>query len=413
MVSSRTYTQLLTVEYWRRVAGFSRFVGHRLIVDRCLQTAGSLTYTTLLAIVPLFTIALTMFAAFPVFSRYAWRFRSFLLSNLVPETGGKLVGTYMRQFADNAERLTALGMVGLVLTALLLVFTIEKAFNEIWSVNRPRKLMSRTLIYWATLTLGPVLIGVSLSLTSWLFKQTTLLDSLPVAEALLVRVGPLSLMFAMLTLLYVAVPNCYVPRSHGLAAAAVVTVLLELMKILFGYYIKQFGTYQLVYGAFAAFPIFLVWLYVCWVIVLGGAVLSASLSYWHGDGWRWERHHGTRFEQAVRILMTLAQAHTHGEVLHIDTLRRRVGLGIDATHGLLEVMSERGWVEASREGAWLLATSIERIRLVDIFETVVTPLSASVESGIRLNINGMVTALDETLADYAERLGREDEGQPA
>ncbi|TJZ71731.1 YihY family inner membrane protein [Chitiniphilus eburneus] len=400
---------LLTLAYWRRLGGFSRFVGHRLVADRCLQTAGSLTYTTLLAIVPLFTIALTLFSAFPMFSSYSGKFRSFILSNLVPDTGGRVVGTYMRQFADNAERLTALGMIGLAITALLLVFTIEKSFNEIWGVKKPRKLLSRTLIYWASITLGPLLIGISLSLTSWLFQQSSLLDSAPFAETLLLKLGPMSLMFASLTLLYVAVPNCYVPRSHGMIAALIIAVLLELMKKMFGLYVKQFGAYQLVYGAFAAFPIFLLWLYVCWVIVLGGAVMAASLSYWHGDGWRWERHHGTRFEQAVRILMTLAQAHAHGEVLHIDALRRRVGLGIDATHNLLEVMSERGWVEATRDGAWLLAGSIDRIKLVDVFEAVVTPLSATVESGITRHIQGMVATLDETLAEYAARL---DEPQP-
>ncbi|UXY16112.1 YihY family inner membrane protein [Chitiniphilus purpureus] len=398
---------LLTVHYWGRLAGFTRFVGHRLVVDRCLQTAGSLTYTTLLAIVPLFTIALTLFSAFPMFSAYAGKFRSFILSNLVPETGGRAVAMYMRQFADNAEKLTALGMIGLVLTALLLVFTIEKTFNQIWGVRKPRKLLSRTLIYWAALTLGPLLIGISLSLTSWLFQQNALVENAPLIEALLLKLGPSLLMFVSLTLLYVAVPNCYVPRSHGMLAAVLVAILLELMKKLFALYIQLFGGYQLVYGAFASFPIFLLWLYVCWVIVLGGAVLAASLSYWHGDGWRWERHHGTRFEQAMRILMTLAQAHTHGEVLHIDALRRRVGLGIDATHNLLETMSERGWVQATRAGEWLLSGSIDRIRLLDLFEAVVTPLSATVETGLARHITGMTAALDETLTQYAARLDDE------
>ncbi|KAF0814071.1 hypothetical protein IGB42_01751 [Andreprevotia sp. IGB-42] len=397
MAISIPYQQFLTVAWWRRALGFSRFVGHRLLADRCLQTAGSLTYTTLLAIVPLFTIALTLFSAFPMFSDYSGRFRSFIISNLVPDTAGRVVGTYMRQFSDNAERLTAFGMIGLAITALLLVFTIEKTLNEIWGVRRPRRLLARTLIYWATLTLGPLLLGISLSLTSWLSQTTGLSSDFP----LLLRLGPMLLMFATLTLLYLTVPNCYVPRSHAVSAAVAAGVLLEIMKNLFGLYIRLFGNYKLLYGAFAAVPIFLLWLYVCWVIVLGGAVLSASFSYWHGDGWRWERHHGTRFEQAIRILLTLAQAHANGEILHIDTLRRRVGLGIDATNGLLERMAERGWVDASRDGEWILAASITHITLLDIFELMVTPLTAKVETALEITIAGMRVPLMQTLADYA------------
>ncbi|WP_432723622.1 YihY family inner membrane protein [Jeongeupia wiesaeckerbachi] len=394
----RPFPRLNELADWRRLSGFARFVAQRLVADRCMQTAGSLAYTTMLAIVPLFTIALTLFSAFPMFSGYSGRFRAFILSNLIPDTAGRVVGTYMRQFSDNAEKLTALGMVALAITALLLVFTIEKTLNEIWGVQKPRRLLSRTLIYWAALTLGPLVLGVSLSLTSWI--------SHGLGTTWLFVIAPVALSFASLALLYLAVPNCYVPRAHALTAAAVTTVLLELMKKLFALYIQQIGAYKLLYGAFAAFPIFLLWLYLCWVIVLGGAVLSASLSYWHGDGWRWGRHHGTRFEQAVRILMTLAQAHSNGEVLHIDTLRRRVGLGLDATQALLERMSLRGWVEASRDGEWLIAVAIERITLLDIYEQVVTPLTANVEAGLVPTIAAMRQPLTATLADYIDTLDK-------
>ena len=397
MAPRLVYQTLLTLSFWRRLGGFTRFVGQRLVADRCLQTAGSLTYTTLLAIVPLFTIALTLFSAFPMFSDYSGRFRSFILSNLVPDTAGRVIGTYMRQFSDNAERLTAFGMIGLAITALLLVFTIEKTLNQIWGVRRTRPLLARTLNYWATLTLGPLLLGVSLSLTSWLYQHAGLSGDFP----LLLRLGPILLIFVTLTLLYLTVPYCYVPRSHAVCAAISASLLLEIMKNFFGLYVRHFGNYKLLYGAFSAVPIFLLWLYVCWVIVLGGAVLSASFSYWHGDGWRWERHHGTRFEQAIRILLTLAQAHANGEILHIDTLRRRVGLGLDATNGLLERMAQVGWVDASRDGEWLLAVSIQQITLLEIFELVVTPLTANVEAGLAPTIAGMRVPLNQTLANYA------------
>ncbi|QLG89724.1 YihY family inner membrane protein [Chitinibacter bivalviorum] len=383
---------------WRRIIGFARFVGRRLLADRCLETAGSLTYTTLLAVVPLFTIALTVISAFPMFNEISSKFRGFIITNLVPDAAGKVVGVYMRQFAENADRLTTFGMIGLVATALLLMLTIEKTFNTIWRVQRQRKLLSRTLTYWATLTLAPLLIGLSLSLTNWLSNQAgSIAGGLDVE---FIKLGPWFLVFGSLSLLYLVLPNCFVPRNHAFTAALIASILLELMKLLFAQYIKQFGTYKLVYGAFASFPIFLLWLYLCWVIVLAGAVMSATLSYWHNDGWRWDDHHGTRFEQAMRILSELAYAHQYSYILHINELRKRVGLGVDATQQLLEQMAGQNWVESNRDGEWFLAGSAHNIRLHQVFELIVSPLSSDGKSSLSLPLDKAKAALDITLADY-------------
>ncbi len=379
-----------------RISGFSRFVGRRLINDRCLETAGSLTFTTLLAVVPLFTIALTLISAFPMFGINVNRFRGFILNNLVPDASGKVIGVYMRQFADNADSLTTMGMVGLLATALLMMFTIEKTFNTIWRVKRPRKLLSRTLTYWATLTLAPLLIGLSLSVTSWL-SQNAGLSGLNFP---LLKMSSWLLMFVTLSLLYLTLPNCFVPRSHALTAAVLISASLELMKIIFGLYIKQFTTYNLVYGTFASFPIFLIWLYLCWVLILGGAVLSATLSYWHGNGWRWDNHHGTRFEQAVRILGALALAHQSGQLMHINQLRRKVELGVDVTQEILEQMTAKQWVESTRDGEWILACAAERISLLAVFELVVSPLNSDVDSGLESHLEAARSNLNLSLADY-------------
>ncbi|WP_348943983.1 YihY family inner membrane protein [Chitinibacter sp. FCG-7] len=387
-----------TLPLWRRIIGFSRFVGRRLYADRCLETAGSLTYTTLLAVVPLFTIALTVISAFPMFSGISSRFRGFIITNLVPDAAGKVVGVYMRQFADNADRLTTFGMIGLLATAILLMVTIEKSVNNIWRVRRQRKLLSRTLTYWATLTLAPLLIGLSLSLTNWLSYQAGGLAGGFGVD--FIKIGPMILVVGTLSLLYLALPNCFVPRNHALTAALITAVFLELMKWLFALYLKQFGTYKLVYGAFASFPIFLLWLYVCWVIVLAGAVISATLSYWHNDGWQWDEHHGTRFEQAMRILSELALAHQNSVILHINDLRKRVGLGVDATQYLLEQMAERNWVESNRDGEWFLAGSANNIQLHQVFELIVSPLSSDEKSGLSLSLDKAKAALAITLQDY-------------
>ncbi|SFN85881.1 membrane protein [Formivibrio citricus] len=394
--------RLPSIQSCRRTAGFGRFVWGRLIADRCLQTAGSLTYTSLLAIVPLFTIALTLFSAFPMFGNYSVKFRSFVIANLVPDASGKVIGIYMRQFSENAENLTAMGMVGLAATAFLMMFTIEKTLNQIWGVPRTRNPLARTMMYWAALTLGPLLIGLSFSLTSMLPRGfAAQLSGMGVP---LLNMGPWLLVFLMLFMLFVAVPNCYVPRNHALIAALVTATLLSLMKSLFGLYIKNFGTFKLVYGTFSSLPIFLIWLYVSWVIVLAGAVLSACLSYWHNDAWRWPRGHNTRFEQAMLLLLALSRAHHDGEVLHINTLRRRAGIGIDVANQLLECMAQKKWVEASRDGNWLLAVDLGQIRLIEVFEQVVTPLQTGKEQALAPLMLQMREPLELTMAEYARQV---------
>ena len=401
VLTTQNLEELLTLRFWRRVIGFGRYVGLRLVRDRCLQTAGSLTYTTLLALIPLFTIALTLFSAFPMFSDYSTKFKLFILTNLVPDAAGKIIGVYMRQFSDNAEKLTALGTIGLAVTALLLIFTIEKTFNEIWSVKKQRRLLARTLIYWAALTLGPVALGISLSLTSWIYHHSGgLISGIQMFDTT-IRVGPSLVMFAMLSLMYTTIPNCFVPRSHAIIAGVLVGIALELMKGLFGFYVQQFVTLKMVYGAFASFPIFLTWLYACWVIILGGAVLSASLSYWHGDAWDWHIGRGTRFEQGVRILLALSAAHEAGVVLHINELRRQIGIGLDTTRTLLDDMTDSGWVQTTRDGEWLLAVSTARITLLDIYEVTMAPLAARDGEHMAQLLASMRQQLHETLADYA------------
>jgi len=387
-------------QLWPRLYGFGRFVLRRLVDDRCLQVSGSLTFTTLLAIVPLFTITLTLFSAFPMFNVYSNRFKAFLISNLVPDASGRLIGTYMRQFSDNAERLTAIGMISLAVTALLLLFTIEKTLNQIWRVRRSRNLLARTLIYWAGLTLGPLLIALSISLTSWLVTSASAHTLLSALTLFLLKLAPWVLMLASLTLLYLAVPNCYVPRSHALFAAAFTVVALECMKKLFAIYIKQFASFKLVYGAFSSFPIFLLWIYSGWIIILGGAVLSACLSYWNDDGWRKAGHQGTRFEMAIQLLDLLSQAHRQGRVLHIDELRRKAGLGIDLTYQLLEAMAEKGWVTTTREGRWLLACSLDQIKLIEVFEQAVVPLVSEKDGAYGSCVNRMRGQLDQNVDAY-------------
>ncbi|WP_374347428.1 YihY family inner membrane protein [Chitinimonas sp.] len=380
---------------------FCMFILRRLRDDRCLEAAGSLTFTTLVALIPFLTITLMVVSAFPMFQEFSGHFKAFLLSNLVPDAAGKVISVYMRQFTDNADRLTAVGMLSLGVTALAMMATIDRTFNRIWRVKRQRNWLTKTMTYWAVLTLGPVLMGISLSLTGWIADRGPML-------ATLVNSGSAILALAGLHLLYRAVPNCPVPPRHALAAAAAATFALWLMKNLFGWYVKKFASFKLIYGAFASFPIFLLWLYLVWTIVLGGAVISASLSYWHGQAWRKRQHPGQRVQDAVRILFRLEAARCEGSTPSLDRLRRALALGQDELHELLQLMQEKGWVQSTRDEGWVLSTALERIMLREMYQLLVThPLASHhpgdpVQTALAQRFAGIDASLEISLAELAQ-----------
>lgn len=383
---------------------FALFILRRLRTDRCLEAAGSLTFTTLLALVPFLTIALMVVSAFPMFENVSTQFKIFLLSNLVPDAAGKIITVYMRQFTENTGRLTAVGMGSLAITALAMMGTIDKTFNRIWRIRRQRPWLVKTLTYWGVLTLGPLLIGVGLTLTSWLA------DSAGNGSLAAILSGSgILLALAGFTLLYRVVPNCPVRLSHAVIASIFCTTTLGLMKNLFGLYVKKFGTFKLVYGAFASFPIFLLWLYLMWVVVLIGAVLTASLSYWHGQAWKRRVHSGQRLYDAVRLLLKLDDARREGLTPSLDTLRKQLNLGQDELHELLERLSAKGWTQSTRSDGWLLATALERINLREIYHLLVThpvtpPRSAD---GLHKLLTDRFGLVDETLNVTLAELARQ------
>src|SRR5882724_8141908 len=260
----------------RQLGRFLAHVFKRFNEDRCLQIASSLTFTTLLALVPLVTLTLALMAAFPIFSGLGEHIHAFLLANMLPEKAGSVVSGYIEQFSGQAGRLTALGSAVLAVTAFLLMFTIERAFNSIWRVSRTRPLAQRILVYWAALTLGPVLIGASLSITSYLVGASLgLTREAPLAGTAILWLAPFVLTWAAFTLLYYVVPNRAVKPRHALAGGLVAACVFELMKRSFAFYVAQIPTYTLVYGAFAVIPIFLLWIYFSWVVIVIGALIAA------------------------------------------------------------------------------------------------------------------------------------------
>lgn len=260
------------------LARFIRFLGHRFAEVRCSQIASSLAFTTLLSLVPLLVIALTVVSAFPGFSGLMDQVKGFLLANMLPDTAGKIITVYMVQFSEKAAHLTGAGIAALAVTAFMLMLTIEHAFNLIWQVKTGRPVLQRILTYWAVITLGPVSVGISLSMISFLLDRS--LAYVPFVAEMVLKVVPFMIMIGVFSLLYRIVPNCTVPFRHAAVGGMVAGLGIGLTQMGFASYIKHFTSYTFVYGAFASLPVFLLWLYVSWLIVVTGALVAASLPNW-------------------------------------------------------------------------------------------------------------------------------------
>ena len=353
-----------------RVYHFLLLVIRRFDADNSDQTAASLTYTALLAFVPLLTIGLTIFSAFPAFATISASFKEFLLDNMVPETASKLITVYMYQFSENAGKLTAIGIVALGVTSLLLMQTIEHALNSIWHVHQQRSWMQRFVMYWAVLTLGPLLIGMGLYATSYL---TTLPFSVHHQVYGLSLFGlkfvPVILTVTAMSLLYLLVPNRYVPTAHAWTGGLVAGLLFELMKLLFSSYISHFSSYTLVYGAFATLPLFLLWIYLSWMTVLLGATITAALPYYHNPQDAGTRTPGSIFYVALHLLTQLASAQRKGGLLTIKQLAA-THTNWDQLDQALDQLTEAHWVLRSGKG-WALAMNPDQIILRDVFERLV------------------------------------------
>lgn len=362
-----------TLQLLGNALSFLRFVAVRYFESRASQIASSLTFTSLLALVPIITVILTVIGAFPMFDELTIRFKVFLSNNLVPEVAGKVISIYMEEFAENAAQLTTLGILFLLLTSLMLIFFVEEAFNAIWRINRARPWLQRVLIYWAILTVGPLALGLSLSLGAWVdHASSQVMDHLPWHIDVL-RIGPAALTVLAFTLLYLYVPNQHVPKRHALLGGLIGGSVFEISKHLFAYYISAVPTYRLVYGAFAAVPIFLIWLYWSWTVLLMGATLTAAMSYWRGQGWRNVTSPGRHFYEAMRVIRALAQAQRIGKPLSIRELRERVPIGLDELAGLLQRLERNRMVAATQSKGWILAQTLDVLTVADVYESIVLP----------------------------------------
>jgi membrane protein len=351
---------------WRGYADFCQAVFWRFYEERGLQTAGSLTYTTLLSLVPLFTVALAVATAFPVFDETLGALQLFLLENFLPDARGlDIIADQITSFTHNAGQLTAIGLIVFFITAVMLMMTIDISLNRLFRVQRQRPLLQQVLMYWAVLTLGPVLIGLSLSMTS--FAVGASFGYLKLGRVADVVLGVLPFVFtcAALTLLYAIVPNRHVHPHDALIGGVLAGIAFEIAKRGFAIYLARFPTYTLIYGAFATIPIFLVWLYLSWVVVLAGATFTAMLpAYRYAEG---KPIPGRDFMDALVVLTVLARAQNDGGPVRLRQISTRVRLMPHRCEAALERAARLGWTARTEKDGWVLARDADTLRVADVY----------------------------------------------
>lgn len=344
---------------WRDTAITLR---ERFREDRMGLTASSLTFTTSIALVPFFTVALAIFTAFPMFSKLQGALQGWLIESLIPDNIARQVLGYLTQFSRQANKLGVAGLAVLLVTAIALILTIDRTLNSIWRVKKPRPLTQRVLIYWAAITLGPLFLAASLALTSYVLSASRgLVGALPVSLRFLLDVLQFFLVAGGMAALYRYVPNTFVKWTHAWAGGLFVAAGIELAKRVLTLYLGAVPTYSLVYGAFATLPILLVWIYLSWVIVLMGAVIAAYLPSLLAGISRRGSAHGWHFQLALEVLQQLhKERFTAHKGISASQLASRLQLGSLQLEPVLETLVALDWVgqlndaEGETEARYLL-----------------------------------------------------------
>lgn len=262
---------------WRHFLSFFHYLRKRVKQSQFQVVAGYLSYVSLMSLVPLMVVALSVATAFPIFADIHQGVEQFVFDNFVP-TASDVVQQYLSAFVNNASKMSAIALSFIFVAALLLISAIDKAFNNIWQVTKKRRVITSFSMYWMILTLGPLLVGASIAITSYLVSLVSLgVDDSFGITSLFFRLLPLLSSLAAFVLLYMLVPNTTVPLKYALSGALFAAIFFEFAKKAFAVYLTAFPSYQAIYGALAIVPILFLWVYLSWLIVLGGALITVSL----------------------------------------------------------------------------------------------------------------------------------------
>jgi len=271
------FKETMISKFWQEHKGLLFYFIKRLKREQIQVVAGYLSYVCLMSLVPLIVVMLSVMTAFPLFAQLQGNIEQFVYQNFVP-SAGNVLQEYLTGFVDNASKMSTVAISFLFVAALLLISSIDNTFNHIWRVTDKRRTITSFAMYWMVLTLGPIFVGGSIALSSYIVSLVAV-DEYNVFGLfdILLRSLPLVSSIIAFIILYMAVPNKAVPIKFALSGAIVSGVLFELAKKVFALYITAFPSYQLIYGALAAIPIIFLWVYVSWLIVLIGALITVSL----------------------------------------------------------------------------------------------------------------------------------------
>ncbi len=364
--------------------------------DRLSLTASSLTFTTTIALVPFITVALAVFTAFPMFAKFQDVLQKWFIQSLVPDNIARQVLGYLNQFAGKASKLGAVGLAVLLSTALALIFTIDRTLNSIWRVRTRRPFGQRVLIYWAAITLGPLVLGVSLSVTSYALSASTgVAGVVPGGVGLLLEVLQFLLVAGGMAAMFHYVPNTDVRWGHAWMGGLFVSGGMELAKKLLAIYLSKVPTYSAVYGAFATLPILLVWIYVAWLIVLLGAALTAYVPSLLAGVPRRRGGPGWQFQLGLEVLHMLdaarAQSGQGGQGgprgKTISQMVSELRTDSQRLEPVLEALTALDWIgllhealDTSEESRYVLLVDPQQTELTPLMQSLLLPRTAETEN---------------------------------
>lgn len=394
----------------RRVWRFLRALAREYRETGGHDSAASLTYTTLFAVVPVMTVAFALLRLLPQLNGISEHIEALVFENFVPATGAQ-VKQYLLAFSAQASSLTAIGIVFLLVTSMLMLLAVETVFNRIWRVRRPRRILSSLLVYWALLTLGPLLLGFGLAVSSYVFSMQIVSETvgrLGMSSGILLLL-PFLLGCVFFSLVYIAVPNCNVPIREGIIGGVVASLLLELARHGFTFFVTRFSGYELVYGAFAAVPLFLLWIYISWVITLFGVVLVYVLANWDDE----TVPQATVFPALLKVLALFRRRQQQGVAVgEQEALHASLHAGIEDWNALREQLLAHRLIERTDNGNLILACDLHTLPLSELARLLTWELMTAVPGGgeepdafagamavrLREAIGAFDAALDEPVA---------------
>jgi membrane protein len=351
-----------------RITLFFRFLWRRFLDDRCFESAGALAYTTLFALVPLVAVVFAVLSAFPSFQEWTDRITHFVFSNFIPASA-RGIEPYLRAQATGARDLTASGVIAVVASVLVTMWSIEQTFNRIWRVPSSRPKLTRILMYWTLLTLGSLLVVAALAATSALFALPALAGVEPRAldERLLARL-PFMLELLAFTAAYWFIPHRTIPFRFAFIGGLAASLAFEALKSALAIYLRN-ASYEQLYGVLAVIPIFLIWVYMCWLLVLLGASLAASLASFRYQPRAFRLTPGAEIYAVLRLLGRFEEARRDGLGLHLAQIKQREpGLTDELLQTIVSALCERHVLQRSETGAWLLSRDLDTVTLAELYE---------------------------------------------